>query len=504
MGSAIGLFFDRVRAADRLGYERVISTRSRLLDRTFVALSRAADYSVLWLGIAGLLAAFGGKRGWRAAARGLVALGVASTLANGPLKLLAQRARPGLAQTPLGHVRPPRTFSFPSAHTSSAFAFATAASTEAPALLIPLVALAAGVAYSRVHTRVHYPSDVLAGAALGVAVGLGAGRLADAATRRRSDERRAGDEARRPPIRDQVVLVVSPHAGRSHRLDRARAALAAEGLAIARELPIQQVAELGPLLRDPSAEGRLVIAAGGDGTVGAVSNYVADTRAVLGVLPLGTSNDFARSLGIPMKVEKAVRLFTEGKVATVDLGRLVVAGEDPKHFVHAATAGLNVSFAKLATRASLRRRLGRLTYAVAAALALRNLRSFGCRLTYEGRTEHYELTHLSVINAPVFGGFLGMRVSGSDPDDGLLDVLAVEALPAHRLILVAIHQLFHIGRPVRGIHAIHVGELRAHTDEPLELALDGEVLGRLPADFVVAGEALRVVTPVDFADDDDR
>jgi YegS/Rv2252/BmrU family lipid kinase len=497
VGTTTGLF-DRAQATDRLAYERVISTRSRLLDRTFVTLSRAADYSVLWLGVGGLLALLGGKRGRRAAARGLLSLGFASTLANGPLKLLVQRARPVLAQTPLRHVRAPRTFSFPSAHTSSAFAFATAVGSEAPVLLVPLVALAAAVGYSRVHTRVHYPSDVLAGAALGVAVGLGAGRLVDAATRRLSDERHAGVA----PVTNHVVLVASPHAGRSHQLERARAALAANGLTIARELPIQQLSDLGPLLRDSSGEGWLVIAAGGDGTVGAVSNYVANSRAVLGILPLGTSNDFARSLGIPMKIEKAVRLFTEGKVSTVDVGRLVVAGEEPRHFVHAATAGLNVSFAKLATRASLRRRLGRLTYAVAGALALRDLRSFGCRLTYEGRTERYELTHLSVINAPVFGGFLGMRVSGSDPDDGLLDVLAVEALPAHRLILVAIHQLFHIGRPIKGIHAIHVGELKAHTDEPLEVALDGEVLGRLPADFVVAGEALRVVTPVDFADDD--
>jgi YegS/Rv2252/BmrU family lipid kinase len=501
VGTATELF-DRARAADRLTYDRVTSTRSRLLDRTFVTLSRAADYSVLWLGAGGLLALLGGRRGRRAAARGLLSLGVASILANGPLKLLAQRARPALARTPLRHVRSPRTFSFPSAHTGSAFAFATAAGAEAPVLLVPLVALAAGVGYSRVHTRVHYPSDVLAGAALGVAVGLATGRLADAATRRRSDERQAGGEARRAPVTSHVVLVASPHAGRSHQLESARAALAANGLSIARELPIRRLSDLGPLLRDSSGVGWLVIAAGGDGTVGAVSNHVVNTRAVLGILPLGTSNDFARSLGIPMKVEKAVRLFTEGKVATVDVGRLVVAGEEPKHFVHAATAGLNVSFAKLATRASVRRRLGRLTYAVAGALALRDLRSFGCRLTYEGRTEHYELTHLSVINAPVFGGFLGMRVSGSDPDDGLLDVLAVEALPAHRLILVAIHQLFHIGRPIKGIHAIHVGELKAHTDEPLEVALDGEILGRLPADFVVAGEALRVVTPVDFPDDD--
>jgi YegS/Rv2252/BmrU family lipid kinase len=301
-----------------------------------------------------------------------------------------------------------------------------------------------------------------------------------------------------------VVLVTSPRSRRAASgLPRARAALRELGLEVAVELPVTLVSRLPELLDRGDGPPPLVVAAGGDGTVGAVANHLADTPAVLGVLPLGTSNDFARSLGIPMRIDRAVRLLRDGKVSTIDLGRLVVPGSDPLHFVHAATAGLNVSFAKLATRASLRRRLGRLTYAVAAATALRERTSFQCEIRYEGRSERWRLTHLSVINAPVFGGFLGMRVSGSNPDDRLLDVLAVEDLPVRRVLLAAIYQLFGIARPLKGVHALHVSEMRVHTDEPLEVALDGEVLGRLPADFVVAGEALRVITPVDFADVDD-
>lgn len=264
-----------------------------------------------------------------------------------------------------------------------------------------------------------------------------------------------------------------------------------------------RLAELAHDHRDRSGSAPLVVAAGGDGTVGAVANHIANSAVVLGVLPLGTSNDFARSLEIPMKIERAVELLRTGKVSTIDLGRLVPAGGEPLHFVHAATAGLNVNFAKLATRASLRRRLGRFTYVFAAAVALGETRCFPCEITYQGRTEHWELTHLSVINAPVFGGFLGMRLSGSSPDDRLLDVLAVEDLPVRRMLAAAIHQLFRIRRPLKGVHALHVSEMHVHTAASLEVALDGEVLGRLPADFVVAGDALRVVTPVDFDDKDD-
>ena len=107
--------------------------------------------------------------------------------------------------------------------------------------------------------------------------------------------------------------------------------------------PIQQLSQLTHRVAGSTADARLVIAAGGDGTAGAVANHIANTQAVLGILPLGTSNDFARSLRIPMTIEKAVPLFTRGKVATIDLGSLVARGEEPRHFVHAATAGLNVS-----------------------------------------------------------------------------------------------------------------------------------------------------------------
>lgn len=248
----------------------------------------------------------------------------------------------------------------------------------------------------------------------------------------------------------------------------------------------------------------MVVAAGGDGTVGAVADQLANTGIVVGVLPLGTSNDFARSLGIPMGIDAAARLLREGKVSRVDLGRIDVAGEIPKHFVHAATVGLNVSFAKLATQASVRHRLGRLTYAAAAAAALRRRRPFGCTITSEGSSTTSQLMQLAVINAPVFGGFLGLKVRGSDPKDRRLDVLAVEELPPHRLVQAGLYQLFPISRPIKGVRALQVPELQVDCDEGLEVALDGEVASRLPATFRVAVEALRVMTPLAFETVDDE
>jgi diacylglycerol kinase (ATP) len=196
------------------------------------------------------------------------------------------------------------------------------------------------------------------------------------------------------------------------------------GLVITAELDVGKVASLRELLA--GGDSVLVIAAGGDGTAGTVADYLAGTKHVLGVLPLGTSNDFARSLGIPVDPRRAVVLLARGKVAAIDLGRFVPAGQPPRHFVHAATVGLNARFAQIATRGDIRDRLGRFAYLFAAAYAMRRRPAFGCELRYSGTTEELTLTQLSVTNAPVFGGPLQLSVPASNPDDRLLDMLAIE------------------------------------------------------------------------------
>jgi undecaprenyl-diphosphatase len=466
--------------------------RSEPLDQLFTGASRVANRSLIWFASAGLLAALGGRRGKRAATNGLVAIAIGSALANGPLKLLVRRARPS-GRVPL--VRAPRTTSFPSGHAASAFAFAVAASREMPAAALLLFPLAATVSYSRVYVGVHYPSDVLLGAALGAGAGLFADTLRQAVA---DDGKPEAEPARSAKLPSELVLVFSPHAGHGSGLATARGVIDRLGLSVVGELRIDELEKLPDLAHGQDGKPRMVVAAGGDGTVGGVADAVANSDSVLGVLPLGTSNDFARSLGIPVDPKRAAELLAKGKVSTIDIGRLVTLGERPRHFVHAATLGLNVNFAKLATRASIRAHLGRLTYVAAALAALREHPAFECELHYGERSEHLTLSQLSVINAPIFGGALGMRVGGVNLDDQLLDVLAFEALPLHRIALAALFLLLHIKREVRGVHAVHVSSLQVQTGRPLDVALDGEVTGTVPGNFEVAGEALRVVTPLDF------
>ncbi len=154
-------------------YAAIARTPTPALDDAMSRLSRAADYSRLWLGSAGLLALAGGSTGRRAAAEGLASVAVTSAVVNAAVKPLARRRRPDrlAGEVPVArHVRMPTSRSFPSGHSASAFAFATGVGHVSPAIAVPLRGLAAGVAYSRVHTGVHYPGDVLAGALIGTAL----------------------------------------------------------------------------------------------------------------------------------------------------------------------------------------------------------------------------------------------------------------------------------------------------------------------------------------------
>jgi anti-anti-sigma factor len=138
------------------------------------ALSKSANYSRLWLVIAAMLALTGGRRGQRAALRGLGSIALTSPVVNVGIKRLIRRPRPSLRRVPVARRlrTQPATTSFPSGHAASAAAFAVGAASEMPRGAVPLGVLAGTVAYSRVYVGVHYPLDVLTGAAMGAGVAL--------------------------------------------------------------------------------------------------------------------------------------------------------------------------------------------------------------------------------------------------------------------------------------------------------------------------------------------
>jgi undecaprenyl-diphosphatase len=164
---------DELDRVDHAVYEAVAATPTPHLDDAMRRLSSAADYSRLSIGASAILAIVGGSRGRRAAASGLVALGATSAVVNVALKLAGRRRRPdrvAAAVPSARQVEMPASHSFPSGHTAAAVAFANGVGQVMPLAAVPLHLLAAAVGYSRVHTGVHFPGDVVAGAVLGATI----------------------------------------------------------------------------------------------------------------------------------------------------------------------------------------------------------------------------------------------------------------------------------------------------------------------------------------------
>lgn len=162
-----------LRKLDLAVYAAIAATPTPTLDVVFRRLTGMADRSRLWLAAAAVMAAAGGRVGRQAAGDGLASVAVTSATVNLVLKPLGGRRRPNrdTHNVPVARqVAMPDSTSFPSGHAASAFAFATGAAYALPALGFPLNTAAAAVAYSRVHTGVHYPADVIAGAIAGAAL----------------------------------------------------------------------------------------------------------------------------------------------------------------------------------------------------------------------------------------------------------------------------------------------------------------------------------------------
>lgn len=173
MSATARSWLSEAEAVDRAVYDAIARTPTPRMDGVMRRVSTSANYSRISMAVAALLATTGGARGRRAAVSGMVCVASTSAVINLVIKPLGRRRRPDRADTEITAAREvpmPRSRSFPSGHTAAAVAFASGVARELPQARLPLDSLAALVGYSRVHTGVHYPGDVIAGALLGGAI----------------------------------------------------------------------------------------------------------------------------------------------------------------------------------------------------------------------------------------------------------------------------------------------------------------------------------------------
>lgn len=469
-------------------FRRAARARTPVLDPLLPRLSRAANHGLLWTAIAALLWRLRGRAGRRAAMRGLGSLGAASAVVN-LSKLLWRRARPPIADVPVVRrlARLPVSTSFPSGHAASAFAFATGAAQEDGPLAAPLLGLAGAVAYSRVYTGVHYPSDVLVGAAAGTAVALATRRSWPVRPDQPARARPAVLERRERPGPDGsgLAIVVNPDAGSGDESPAGAIRDALPGALVIEasdDLPVREA------LEKAAAHGCAIGICGGDGSVNAATSVALTHDVPLLVLPGGTLNHFARDLGIET-LNDAARAIEHGETVGVDVGE--IAGHP---FVNTASFGSYVDLVD--ARERLEDRIGKWP-AVVVALA---------RLV---RTAEPVTVELDGTPRRVWMAFIGncrYHPSGFAPswrdrlDDGRLDLRYVTAdgrLARWRL-------LFAVLTGTLDRCGVYRHELRGDSmdvrcpDGPIRLARDGETFDG-PERFAVgkAGRKLAVFVPTD-------
>ncbi|UTT68742.1 lipid kinase [Arthrobacter sp. DNA4] len=292
---------------------------------------------------------------------------------------------------------------------------------------------------------------------------------------------------------DSVAVVISAGARRAAVPDLVVEKLQKAGLPISSVHHVRQGSELPGTLERVVAGGHdLVVVGGGDGTVSFAAGQLAGTGTVLGILPLGTANDLARTLEIPGSLDAACTALADGKVVDIDLGR---ANGWP--FLNVASVGLAVGVTEsLSPR--LKRYLGPLAYGVAAVRAYSRHKPFRARLEFpdgdHGTLELPDVLQVAVGNGRHYGG--GNAVSPTAGiDDHILDVYAIPGAPLREHVRIA--RLLKDGSFVErdGVYHLTTRHVRLVTQPPLPVNLDGEIATATPTDFTIERNAVHVVVP---------
>jgi YegS/Rv2252/BmrU family lipid kinase len=286
----------------------------------------------------------------------------------------------------------------------------------------------------------------------------------------------------------RLLVVVNLHASRARQcLGSAVTVLAESGF----DVDIRQSgdeATLADVIRGHAERVDALVVAGGDGTVNGAIPALIEAAKPIGILPFGTANDLALTLGIPADPAAAAGVIAAGATRRIDVGKV-----NDRHFLNVASIGLSVKIAEKQDE-ELKRQWGIFSYVVAAASALTEAERIEARITCGGRSESVRAYQIAVGNGIHFGG--GLTVSPEAAiDDGLLDVYAIETASVPELIALA-PRLKDGTLVERDDVAFFRGpRVRIETVKPMPVNTDGEVTTETPAEFSVLPGALEVFAP---------
>ena len=296
------------------------------------------------------------------------------------------------------------------------------------------------------------------------------------------------------PTPGRTLLIVNRRARNgAERAEAAIAALAGAGLDVHPYDPPEEMGCAEAVTAGLAQGERLggfdrVVIGGGDGTLNGAIPGLLRAGLPFGIMPLGTANDLARSLGIPFELEGAAQVIATAAPRPVDLGEV-----NGHCFFNVASIGFSAELAG-ELKAEAKKRFGRLGYAVAALGLLRRARPFSAWLAHDGGERRVRTIQVSVGNGRHYGG--GMTVAeDARPDDGVLHVYSLEV--RHWWQLVALLPWLRRGTQGqwREVRAFRTTELVLRTRKPRPVNTDGELTTHTPARFRVHPAALRVFAP---------
>jgi diacylglycerol kinase (ATP) len=234
----------------------------------------------------------------------------------------------------------------------------------------------------------------------------------------------------------------------------------------------------------------LVIAAGGDGTIYEVINGLGEQeyRPILGIIPVGTTNDFARALKIPRDIIKAVDLICKGHSQPVDIGKA-----NDKFFVNVAAAGAMTELT-YEVPSKLKTVFGKLAYYIKGIEKLPFITHSNIKVSYEGQVYEGDVMFFFVCNTNSVGGFEHLA-SKSKMNDGLLDLIVVERMNIPRLVRLGIKTLSGKHLKDAKIKYLQLSEFEIEAKRDLSLNLDGEFGGKLPIRFKSLKHHFNVIVP---------
>ena len=246
--------------------------------------------------------------------------------------------------------------------------------------------------------------------------------------------------------------------------------------------------QLSALIREHGGEVDLVAVAGGDGTMNAAADGLVATGLPLGILPTGTANDLARTLGIEADLEAAVKVIAAGHTRRIDLG--MVNGHP---FFNVASMGLSAELASMLTR-DIKRRFGKLGYAVTAVRALARARPFRAVIASEEGTARVLTLQIAVGNGRYYGGGNAVEKTATI-DDQRLDLYSLEFRRAWKLAFLA--RSFRSGEQGAWdeVRAIRAREFEVTTRRRKAINADGEIVTHTPARFTIRPSAVTVFAP---------